>query len=69
MLIKTTLMLTKDTTGSKRKENWNYRSVIGILNFLVNSTHPELAHAVHQCAIFCQDPKAIHESAVKSVVN
>eukprot|EP00957_Ditylum_brightwellii_P023613 1782068-Ditylum_brightwellii.AAC.1 len=35
---------------------------------MVNSTHPELAHAVHQCARFCADPKAIHENAVKHIV-
>eukprot|EP00957_Ditylum_brightwellii_P004509 342661-Ditylum_brightwellii.AAC.1 len=35
---------------------------------MVNSTHPELAHAVHQCARFCANPKAIHENAVKHIV-
>ena len=50
------VILTKDEAGPGRKENWHYRSVIGMLNFLVNSTHPELAFAVHQCARFCQNP-------------
>eukprot|EP00957_Ditylum_brightwellii_P207487 15353199-Ditylum_brightwellii.AAC.1 len=52
-----TSILTKDQEGEPRKETWNYRSMIGMLNFLVNSTHPELACAVHQCARFCEDPK------------
>eukprot|EP00957_Ditylum_brightwellii_P070957 5391906-Ditylum_brightwellii.AAC.1 len=38
----TSLVLTKDINGKARQENWNYTSVIGMLNFLVNSTHPEL---------------------------
>eukprot|EP00957_Ditylum_brightwellii_P008984 679334-Ditylum_brightwellii.AAC.1 len=28
---------------------------------------PELAHAVHQCARFCADPKSSHEMAVKHI--
>eukprot|EP00957_Ditylum_brightwellii_P211302 15366023-Ditylum_brightwellii.AAC.1 len=63
-----TSIMTKEQERESKKENWNYRSMIGILNFLVNSTHPELAHAVHQCAIFYKDSKASHESAVKIIV-
>ena len=62
------VILTKDTNGPDRKEKWHYRSVIGMLNFLVNSTHPELAYAVHQCARFCNNPKLSHERAVKRIV-
>eukprot|EP00957_Ditylum_brightwellii_P101233 7714469-Ditylum_brightwellii.AAC.1 len=29
---------------------------------------PELAHAVHQCARFCSDPNASHETVVKHIV-
>ena len=53
----TSLILSDNINVKARKENWNYRSVIGMLNFLVNLTHPELAHAVHQCARFCVEPK------------
>ena len=62
------VILTKDETGPERRETWNYRSVIGMLNFLVNSTHPELAYAVHQCARFCNNPKLVHEKAVRRIV-
>ena len=62
------VILTKDTNGEERKEHWNYRSVIGMLNFLTNSTHPELSYAVHQCARFCNDPKLVHEQAVKRII-
>eukprot|EP00957_Ditylum_brightwellii_P080751 6141488-Ditylum_brightwellii.AAC.1 len=67
-LAETTLILNKDTDGSNRNDHWNYISVIGMLKFLVNSSHPELAHEVHQCTIFCHDPKGSHEAAVKSVI-
>eukprot|EP00957_Ditylum_brightwellii_P198511 15129308-Ditylum_brightwellii.AAC.1 len=40
-----TPVLTIDSNGEKRRENWNYKSIIGMMNFLVNSTHPELSHA------------------------
>eukprot|EP00957_Ditylum_brightwellii_P034802 2637405-Ditylum_brightwellii.AAC.1 len=39
-----------------------------MMNFLVNSTHPELSHDMHQCARFCQYPKVSHETAVKHAV-
>ena len=41
------IVLTKDAEGESRKEKWNYRSVIGMLNYLVNCTHPEMSFAVH----------------------
>ena len=62
------VVLTKDADGAPRKEQWNYRAIVGMLNYLVNCTHPELAFAVHQCARFCNNPKRIHEQAVKRVV-
>ena len=40
-------VLTKDENGEARREDWNYRSIIGMLNFLVNCTHPEMVYAVH----------------------
>ena len=51
-----------------RKDNWHYRSVIGMLNYLVNCSQPDLAYAVHQCARFCADPRHSHEQAVKKIV-
>ena len=62
------VILTKDPLGKERTDNWNYRSVIGQLNYLVNCTHPDLSYAVHQCARFSNDPKHIHEQAVKRII-
>jgi len=43
---------------------WEYRSVIGKLNFLEKSTRPDISYAVHQCARFSIDPKVTHTEAV-----
>ena len=67
-LVLPSVILTKDENGEKSKENWNYRSVIGMLNFLTNSSHPELAFTAHQCAHFNNYPKRIHEQAVKMII-
>ena len=58
------VMLTKDSKGKPRKESWNYRSVVGILNFLTNSTHPEISYAIHQCVRFCNDPKYSYKMVI-----
>ena len=58
----------KDENGPERKQNWNYRSLIGMLNYLASSSRPDISYAVHQAARFCADPKLIHEQAVKRIV-
>lgn len=61
-------MLNKDIDGDPRKHDWNYRSVIGMLNYLEKTTRPDLATAVHQCARFCENPKRSHEKAVHRII-
>ena len=47
---------------------FHYRSVIGKLNFLEKSTHPDISISVHQCARFSERPKRSHvEEAVKRI--
>ena len=58
------MIITKDDNGEKRKENWNYRSLIGRLNFLTNSLHLELEFAVHPCTRF-YNPKRVHAQVVR----
>jgi hypothetical protein len=58
-------ILHPDKEGPSKVENWNYRSIIGKLNYLANNTRPDISMAVHQCARFCSAPRAIHELAVK----
>lgn len=54
--------------GPERKQSWNYRSVIGMLNYLAASTRPDILYAVHQCARFSADPKLCHQRAVKRII-
>ena len=61
-------ILHKDESGPARKQSWNYRSLIGMLNYLAASTRPDILCAVHQCARFSANPKLSHERAVKRIV-
>jgi hypothetical protein len=61
-------ILHADPDGSERTDIWNYRSIIGKLNYIANNTRPDISMAVHQCAKYCSQPKAIHELAVKRIV-
>ena len=46
---------------------WDYRSVIGMLNFLCRSTRPDLSFAVSQTARFMANPRKCHEDAVMRI--
>ena len=58
----------RDLEGAQRKTDFHYRSVIGQLNYLAGTTRPDIQFAVHQCARFCENPKAIHERGVKRII-
>ena len=45
--------------------HFDYRSVIGKLNYLEKSTRPDISYAVHQCARFAASPRKEHGEAVK----
>ena len=62
-----TILLHKDPHGAPMQPKFNYRSVIGKLNFLETSTHLDLAYAAHQCDWFSADPKHSHADAVKRI--
>ncbi len=63
-----TASLNRDIDGKDHSESWEYRSVIGKLNFLEKSTRPDIAFAVHQCARYSSNPKESHSAAVRYVV-
>jgi len=58
-------ILHPDRSGAPRQDTWNYRSVIGKLNYLAQNTCPNISFAVHQCAQYLANPTALHELAVK----
>jgi hypothetical protein len=63
-----TAILHADTEGLTRQESWNYPSVIGQLNYLAQTSRPDISFAVHQCARFSKAPQALHEKAVKRII-
>ena len=58
-------VLNKDLDGKPRKEDWNYRTAVGMLTYLQGNSRPEISMSVHQTARFCNDPKLSHEKAIK----
>ena len=58
-------LLYKDLSGKPRKENWNYRTAVGMLTYLQGNSRPEMSMAVHQTARFSNNPMLLHEKALK----
>ena len=56
-----------DEDGANWKHAWNYRAVVGCLNYLQAMTRPDLAYSIHQCAHFCSNPKLLHEQGLKCI--
>eukprot|EP00978_Attheya_sp_CCMP212_P041667 scaffold241829_cov35-Attheya_sp.AAC.2 len=46
-------------------KSFEYRSVIGKLNYLEKATRSDIAYITHQCARFSSDPKVEHEKAIR----
>jgi hypothetical protein len=57
-------ILGRDLDGPDFKYKFNYRSIVGKLNFLEKGTRPDIAYAVHQCARFSSNPKKSHGDAI-----
>jgi hypothetical protein len=49
------------------ESKFQYRSVIGKLNYLEKCSQPDIAHAVHQCAKFSVDARLPHIEAVRHI--
>ena len=45
--------------------SFNYRSVIGKLNYLERGSRPDISYMTHQCARFTDSPKMEHGKAVR----
>ena len=48
-LAESSKILHDNEDGANRKQAWNYRAVVGCLNYLQAMTRPDLAYSVHQC--------------------
>ena len=62
-------IITPDYDGKLFDNRFDYRSIIGQLNFLEKSTRPDIAYAVHQCARFSARPKQSHGKAIEHIVS
>jgi len=62
-------ILKRDSDGIAFDGHFNYKSIIGKLNFLEKNTRPDISHAVHQAARFSADPKQSHGKAVNCTVS
>ena len=60
-------ILQRDIDGDPFEEHWDFRSIIGKLNFLEKSTRPDVAYAVHQCARFSAAPRKSHAMAIRQI--
>ena len=60
-------ILHADEDGDTRKHEWNYRAVVGCLNYLQAMTQPDLPYSVHQCTRYCNNPKLLHEQGLKRI--
>jgi hypothetical protein len=60
-------ILYPDCDGIPRQDSWNYRSVIGKLNYIAQNTQPDISFAMHQCVQYSSNPTALHELAIKRI--
>jgi hypothetical protein len=48
--------------------NFNYRSAVGKLNYLAQTTRPDIMYAMHQIAKYSSDPRQSHGEAILYLV-
>ena len=58
-------ILKRHAESEKFKGSFNYRSIIGKVNYLEKGSRLDLAYATHQAARFVEDPKLEHGEAVQ----
>jgi Reverse transcriptase (RNA-dependent DNA polymerase) len=61
-------VMTRHTKSALHNDKWNYRGILGKLNYLEKSTRPDISYAVHQCARHMESPRYEHAKAVKAIV-
>jgi len=59
--------LSRQKDAESFNSHYNYCSVVGMLLYLANTTRPDIAFAVNQCACFSNDPKEPHATALKQI--
>ena len=62
---KSSEVLKRDANGKDFDRSFNYRSVVGKLNYLEKATRSDIAYITHQCARFTESPKESHAKALR----
>jgi hypothetical protein len=47
----------------------NYRSVVGELNYLAQTSYPDIMYAIHQIAKYLSDPRQSHGEAILYLIH
>ena len=55
--MKSSTILNKSKDSPEFDRSFNYRRVIGKMNYLEKGSRSELAYAIHQCAQYSTDPR------------
>jgi hypothetical protein len=58
-------ILKRHANSPKFQNDFNYRSVIGRLNYLERGTRSDISYITHQCARFTVDPRKEHGDAIR----
>jgi transposase InsO family protein len=58
-------ILSRHSSSEPFDNSFNYKSVIGKLNYLEKGSRSDIAYITHQCARFTQDPKMEHGQALR----
>ena len=58
-------ILSRHSNSEAFDRSFDYRSVIGKLNYLEKTTRSDISYITHQCARFTSDPKKEHGNAVR----
>ena len=58
-------ILWRHTESEKFDGHFNYRSIIGKINYLERGTRSDISYITHQCARYTADPRKEHGEALK----
>ena len=58
-------LISRHTASPDFDRSFDYRSIIGKMNYLEKATRSDIAYAVHQCARFSSCPKKEHGEAIR----
>ena len=58
-------LLSRHSDSVPFDKSFDYRSVVGKLNYLEKTTRSDISYITHQCARFTSDPKKEHGNAIR----